>query len=71
MAFEDRYGLPISTSSEAAAEAYRHGIELMLSSWPGAAQALDLAIGADADFALPYAARARVGSPGTELEFAL
>jgi hypothetical protein len=59
MAFEDRYGLPVSTSSAAAAEAYRGGIDLLLSAWPGAAQALDLAIEADADFALAYAARAR------------
>jgi Tfp pilus assembly protein PilF len=59
MAFEDRYGLPMSTSSEAAAQAYRHGIDLMLSAWPGAALAMDLAIEADGDFALAYAARSR------------
>lgn len=59
MAFEDRYGLPVSTSSEAAAQAYRHGIDLMLSAWPGAARAMDLAIEEDCDFALAYAARSR------------
>jgi hypothetical protein len=59
MAFEDRYGLPLSTSSEAAAEAYRGGIDLMLSAWSGAASAMDRAIEADGDFALAYAARAR------------
>jgi hypothetical protein len=59
MAFEDLYGLPISTQSEAAARAYRQGIELMLSAWPGASQALDLAIEADPDFALAHAARSR------------
>ena len=59
MAFEDRYGLPMSTSSEAAAQAYRHGIDLMLSAWPGAAQAMDLAIETDGEFALAYAARSR------------
>ncbi len=36
MAFEDLYGLPVSTPSERAARAYRQGIELMLSGWPGA-----------------------------------
>ena len=41
MASEDRYGLSLSTSSEAAAEAYREGIDRMLSAWPGAAAALD------------------------------
>ena len=59
MAFEDRYGLPLSTSSEAAAEAYRGGLDLMLSAWSGAASAMDRAIEADGDFALAYAARAR------------
>ena len=60
MAFEDSYGLPVSTQSEAAALAYRQGIELMLSAWPGASEALDRAIAADPDFALPYAARSRI-----------
>ena len=59
MVFEDRYGLPISTSSASAAEAYRSGIDLLLSAWPGAAQALDAAIQADDGFALAHAARAR------------
>jgi hypothetical protein len=60
MAFEDRYGLPLSTPSEAAASAYRDGIDHMLSAWPGLTQALDSAIAADGDFALAYAARSRV-----------
>jgi hypothetical protein len=60
MAFEDLYGLPVSTPSDAAARAYRRGIELMLSGWPGAAEALDLAIEADPDFALAHAARSRM-----------
>ena len=59
MAFEDLYGLPISTQSEAAAHAYRRGIELMLSAWPGASEAFDLAIESDPDFALAHAARSR------------
>jgi hypothetical protein len=35
MAFEDRYGLPVSASNAAAAHAYLGGIDLMLSAWPG------------------------------------
>lgn len=60
MAFEDRYGLPISTASDAAAEAYRRGVDLMLSAWPGTEQAFDAAIEADGEFALAYAARSRM-----------
>jgi hypothetical protein len=60
MAFEDLYGLPISTPSDTAAHAYRKGIELMLSAWPGGSEALDLAIEADPDFALAHAARSRM-----------
>jgi hypothetical protein len=60
MAFEDLYGLPISTPSDTAAHAYRRGIELMLSAWPGGSEALELAIEADPDFALAYAARSRM-----------
>lgn len=59
MASFDRYGLPLSTSSETAAAAYRNGIDCMLAAWPGAAEALDKAIAADPDFALAHAARAR------------
>jgi hypothetical protein len=60
MAFEDLYGLPISTPSDTAAHAYRKGIELMLSAWPGGSEALEFAIEADPDFALAHAARSRV-----------
>ena len=59
MACHDRYGLPLSTSSETAARAYRDGVDLMFSAWPGAAEALDAAIAADPDFALAHIARAR------------
>ncbi|TNB81498.1 tetratricopeptide repeat protein [Pseudomonas sp. Fig-3] len=59
MACLDRYSLPLSTSSEVAAERYRTGVDLLLSLWPGVAQTLDEAIAADPDFALPLAARAR------------
>ncbi|MEX3980500.1 tetratricopeptide repeat protein [Paraburkholderia sp. EG287A] len=56
----DRYSLPLSTTSDLAAERYQAGIDLLLSLWPGAAQTLDEAIAADQDFALAYAARARL-----------
>jgi hypothetical protein len=59
---EDRYGLPLSTDSPGAANAYRDGIDLMLSAWPGAAEAFDRALAADAEFALAHVARARVHS---------
>jgi len=57
---EDRYGLPLSTTSADAAGAYREGIDLMLSAWPGAAEAFERAIAADPDFALARIARARM-----------
>ena len=56
----DRYGLPLATASDAAASAYRDGIDLMLSAWPGADAAFDRAIALDPGFALAHAARARV-----------
>ena len=59
---EDRYGLPLSTNSPEAAKAYRDGIDLMLSAWPGAAEAFDRALAADAEFALAHVARARIHS---------
>jgi hypothetical protein len=60
MSHYDRYGLPISTSSDAAAAAYRAGVDLSLAAWPGAGAALEQAIAADADFPLAHMARARV-----------
>ena len=60
MAHEDRYGLPLSTSSDQAASAYREGVDLMLAGWTGMAETLERAIAADPDFALAYIARARV-----------
>jgi hypothetical protein len=58
----DRYGLPVSTASTEAAAAYREGVDLLLAGWPGAAEALEGAIAADADFALAHIARARLHS---------
>jgi hypothetical protein len=60
MPHEDRYGLPLSTSSEEAASAYREGVDLMLAGWTGTAETLERAIAADPDFALAQIARARV-----------
>jgi tetratricopeptide (TPR) repeat protein len=60
MALTDRRGLPISTTSDPAAEKYREGVDLLLSTWPGAGEALDDAIATDPDFALAHAARARL-----------
>lgn len=57
---QDRYGLPLSTASSEAAQAYRDGIDLLLSFWPGAAEAFDLAVARDPDLALAHAARARI-----------
>ena len=59
---QDRYGLPMSTASSGAADAYRSGIDLMLSSWPGAAEAFERAIAEDPDFALAHIGRARIHS---------
>jgi Tfp pilus assembly protein PilF len=59
---EDRYGLPLSTTSPAAAASYRDGVDRMLSAWPGTAEAFDRAIADDPDFALAHIARARVHS---------
>lgn len=60
MARLDRRGLPLSTTSDLAAERYREGVDLLLSAWPGAAEALEEAVAADTHFALAYAARARL-----------
>ncbi|WP_458094319.1 tetratricopeptide repeat protein [Roseomonas sp. WA12] len=60
MARLDSRGLPLSTTSDLAAERYREGVDLLLSAWPGAAEALEEAVAADPDFALAHAARARL-----------
>ncbi len=56
----DRYGLELTTNSEAAAAAYREGMDCQLAAWPGGLDALDAAVGIDPDFALARTARARV-----------
>jgi tetratricopeptide (TPR) repeat protein len=54
----DRYGLPLSTASSAARDAYVQGCEAKLTAHPGAIEAFDRAISADPAFALAHAARA-------------
>jgi tetratricopeptide (TPR) repeat protein len=54
----DRYDLPLSTSSQAARDAYIEGCASKLTMYPGAIEAFDRAIEADPKFALPHAARA-------------
>ncbi|MEZ0168579.1 tetratricopeptide repeat protein [Microvirga sp. TS319] len=63
----DSRGLHLSTMSDRAADRYREGVALLLSAWPGAAEALDEAIAADPDFALAHAARARLHAIRAEL----
>jgi hypothetical protein len=55
----DRFGYPLTTVSEEAAEHYERAVECMLSANFGAADALDAALHADPDFALAHAAKAR------------
>ncbi|UFN48529.1 tetratricopeptide repeat protein [Roseomonas sp. OT10] len=66
MAHLDSRGLPLSTDSARAAGRYREGVDLMLSTWPGAAEALEEAVAADPDFALAHAARARAHAMRSE-----
>ena len=56
----DRYGLSLTTASDAAAAAYRAGVDCVLAAWPGAAGQFETAIAADPDFALAHIARGRV-----------
>jgi hypothetical protein len=67
MAHHDTRGLPLSTTSDLAAERYRTGVDLLLSAWPGADSVLDEVIAADPDFALGHAARARLHAIRTEM----
>jgi len=54
----DRYGLPVSTASPAARDAYVAGCDLKLTMYPGAIEAFDRATEADPGFALAHAAKA-------------
>src|SRR5580658_4296420 len=54
----DRYDQPLSTSSEAARDAYVAGCDVKLTMYPGALDMFDRAIAADPGFALAHVARA-------------
>ena len=54
----DRYGLPLSTASAAARDAYVEGCAAKLTMYPGAVEAFDRAVAEDPGFALAHAARA-------------
>ena len=56
----DRYDLSLSTASAAARDAYVQGCDLALTLYPGAIEAFDRAIAADAGFALAHAGKAQV-----------
>ena len=56
---QDRYGLPLSTSSAAAVPAYVDGVDRLLAAHDGAEAAFDRALAADPDFALAHIGRAR------------
>ena len=56
----DRYGLSLSTQSDASATAYTEACNLLLTLYPGAGDAFDRAIEADPDFALAHAGKARL-----------
>lgn len=66
MAEFDSRGLPISTGSPQAAAQYRRGVDLLLSAWPGAENALRQAIEHDPQFALAHAALARLHAINAE-----
>src|SRR5690606_37073851 len=65
---KDRYGLPLSTSSAAARDAYVEGVDLLLTVYPGAAASFDRAIAVDPDFALAYIGRARAAQLAGQLD---
>lgn len=55
----DRYGLSLSTASQAARDVYVEGCHRLLTLYPGALAAFDQAIENDPHFSLAHAARAR------------
>lgn len=57
---EDRYGLPLSTASAAARDAYVEASDLALTFYPGPLEAYDRALAADPGFAMVHAGRAQV-----------
>ena len=59
MTHEDRYGLPLTTQSLRAVDAYVEGVDRLLSVQPGADRCFRLALDADPGFALAHIALAR------------
>jgi len=59
MTAEDRYGLPLTTASMRAVDAYVEGVDRLLSAQPGADRCFTMAIDADPSFALGHIALAR------------
>ena len=59
MSLEDRYGLPLTTTSPRAVDAYVEGVDRLLSVHPGADRCFQMAIDADPGFALAHVALAR------------
>jgi Tfp pilus assembly protein PilF len=56
----DHHGLPVTTTSPAARDAYDRGCALMLGGYPGAAEEFARALADDPDFALAHVAVARI-----------
>jgi hypothetical protein len=65
--FTDRYGLALSTESEAANSAYNEAYDLLLTVYPGAVSAYDRAIFADPRFAAAYIGKARAQQVGGDM----
>lgn len=66
----DRYDLALSTSSDAARDAYVEGCDLLLTAFPGTDPALDRAIATDRAFALAHAVKASAQQMGGDLALA-
>ena len=64
----DRYGLPLSTASATARDAYVEGVDLLLTVYPGAAAAFERAIAADPAFALAHVGKGRAAQLAGKLE---
>lgn len=60
MSLEDRYGLPLTTTSPAAVEAYVEAVDRLLSAQPGADLAARRALDADPRFALAHVLAGRL-----------
>ena len=56
----DRYGLPLSSASAVARDAYVAGCDLLLTLYPGAIEAFDRAIAGDPGFALAHAGKVQM-----------